>query len=53
MASATAAVPVKPELGDTINGNVLDAKSSYRVESISESWAGETVAVWKLFCTIS
>ena len=53
MVIAAADLPVKPKLGDTINGNVLDAKTTYRVEAISESWAGETVAVWKLFCTIS
>ena len=50
---AAADLPIKPKVGDTINGNVLDAKTTYRVEAISESWAGETVAVWKLFCTIS
>ena len=53
MVIAAADLPVKPKLGDTINGNELDAQTSYRVEAISESWAGETVAVWKLFCTIS
>ena len=53
MVVAAADLPVKPKVGDTINGNELDAKSSYRVEAISESWAGETVATWKLFCTIS
>lgn len=53
MVIAAADLPVKPKLGDTINGNELDAKTAYRVEAISESWAGETVAVWKLFCTIS
>ena len=53
MVIAAADLPVKPKLGDTINGNELDAQTAYRVEAISESWAGETVAVWKLFCTIS
>ena len=53
MVVAAADLPVKPKVGDTINGNELDAKSAYRVEAISESWAGETVAAWKLFCTIS
>ena len=53
MVVAAADLPVKPKLGDTINGNELDAQTSYRVEAISESWVGETVAVWKLFCTIS
>ena len=53
MVVAAADLPVKPKVGDTINGNELDAKTAYRVEAISEAWAGETVAVWKLFCTIS
>ena len=53
MVIAAADLPVKPKLGDTISGNELDAQTAYRVEAISESWAGETVAVWKLFCTIS
>lgn len=53
MVIAAADLPVKPKVGDTINGNELDAQTAYRVEAISESWAGETVAVWKLFCTIS
>ena len=53
MVIAAADLPVKPKLGDTINGNELDAQTAYRVEAIPESWAGETVAVWKLFCTIS
>ena len=53
MVVAAADLPVKPNLGDTINSNELDAQTAYRVEAISESWAGETVAVWKLFCTIS
>ena len=53
MVVAAADLPVKPTLGDTINGNELDAQTAYRVEAISESWAGETVAAWKLFCTIS
>ena len=53
MVIAAADLPVKPKLGDTINGNELDAQTAYRVEAISESWAGETVAAWKLFCTIS
>ena len=53
MVVAAADLPIKPKLGDTINGNELDAQTAYRVEAISESWAGETVAVWKLFCTIS
>ena len=53
MVIAAADLPVKPKLGDTINGNELDAQTAYRVEAISESWAGETVATWKLFCIIS
>lgn len=53
MLVAAKSLPFKPKLGDTISEAYLDDMNTFRVESVHEIWAGESVTHWRLICTKS